>query len=155
MVQLNHHAGQVELWVSQKLEGRSKDEVIEAFQKAFQRIWDKAELTLGHVTMHAIADRIVHVGREEYPWLSSLQKNQDGIDVTGLTQNASLLLDNDLRQGLTFILAEFLRVLGSLTAEIISSKLHASLMDETEGRDPKNGSKKKDGYSPVAKGGKK
>lgn len=157
MMQLNSHFRQVELWVEQKLNGLSHGEVIEAFNKAFQRVWGKAELTLGRVTMQAIADRIVHVGHEEYPWLSPIHKSNDGIDLSELTQNINHISDKELRLGLSYVLAEFLRVLGSLTAEIISSKLHAALMEDpgAESSNAENTSKNKDSNSPVAKGGKK
>jgi hypothetical protein len=156
MMQLNSHFRQVEFWVEHKLKDQSRMEVIDAFHKAFQRVWSKAELTLGRVTMLAITDRIVHAGHEKYSWLSPINKNNDGIDLTELAQNTAHISDAELRLGLSSLLGEFLHVLGSLTAEIISFKLHAALMEDPGGEslNAENTSEKKDSNSPVAKVGK-
>lgn len=129
MIQSKSHSRQVERWVEQELKDRSHEDVIDAFNKALQRVWNRAELTLGRVTMQAIADRIVHVCPGDYPWLAPVVHRDDGIDVSGLLHNTDHISDDELRKGLGFLLAEFLRVLGHLTAEIISPKLHAALFD--------------------------
>jgi hypothetical protein len=156
MKQTNHHVRQVDIWVEEKLKGQNRKEMIDSFNEAFQRVWTKAELTLGSVTMLAVADRIKHISREAYPWLAPIQKKNDGIDVTGLAQGESPMSEDELRQGLSFMLGEFLRLLGNLTAEIISPKLHASLREDRRDNssDSEDSSKNKDSHSPVSKGGK-
>ncbi|HET9239372.1 MAG TPA: hypothetical protein VFO10_19075 [Oligoflexus sp.] len=145
MMQPKSHSRQVELWVEQRLKDRPHEAVIDAFNKAFQRVWEKAELILGRVTMQAVADRIVHVGRQDYPWLAPVRSKQDGIDVTALVHKTDHIQDDELRKGLGFLLAEFLRVLGHLTADIISSKLQTALMEDPH-------SLSQDPHSPSVKG---
>ena len=126
---VNHHYQRVDQWVENALRKLERDDFLFAFDHAFDCIWQVATLTLGEVTMQAVSERAVYVAMGRFPWLSPLEEDGGGIYLSQVLRSIEDISDKELQQGLRFMLGELLTVLGNLSAEIITSKLHACLSD--------------------------
>ena len=122
------HAAVVEAW----LDGAGPLEpaqLVALFERALSALWQRAEITLGQVTLTAIVDRVLYTATETHPFLSALKIDQGGVCFDGFrgvgAQHA------DLAQAVHLVLVEFLRVLGHLTDEILTPALHAELSKVT------------------------
>jgi hypothetical protein len=100
---------------------------VQAFDQGFAALWRRAHLTLGDVTLTAIVGRVLYVAAEEHPFLSALTVDPGGLRCQELHERAVDLPPDRLAEALRFVLVEFLTVLGSLTAEILTPALHAEL----------------------------
>ncbi|GAC1344529.1 MAG: hypothetical protein NVS2B9_04670 [Myxococcales bacterium] len=98
------------------------------FEAGLRAVWDPTQTTLGEVTLNAIADRVLHNAAERFPSFSALQvEPSGGIQFRALREGIGSIQAAELRAGVRFVLVEFLTVLGSLTAEILTAELHAAL----------------------------
>jgi hypothetical protein len=126
----NPHTAFVEAWLQQVTRSASppsSDQLLGLLEQALGALWREAEGTLGEVTLTAIASRVLHVGKERYPPLVALSLDAGGFSVRELRERADSLQNGELLEATRFLLVEFLRVLGSLTAEILTPWLHAEL----------------------------
>lgn len=103
------------------------DRLIRLFQAAFHAVWQRAQVTLGTVTLTAIVDRVLYNAIERHPLLAPLELGSDGIDCGELARRRDGLAPQPLADGLRDVLVELLAVIGSLTAEILTPALHAAL----------------------------
>ena len=106
------HEAAVDAWMQGAAQGRSVGEALDAFELAFGRLWARAHVTLGDVTL-----------------------GDAGLSCSALRERSSELPLDELSAGLRFVLLELLTVLGSLTAEILSPALHAELRLTTRARE--------------------
>lgn len=128
MVSENDHSACVDAWFTRAAKGLPSEQLIDAFDQAFGALWRRAQQTLGDVTLTAIADRVLFNAAEQFPHLSTLELSVNGLRCDGLRVNAGGLHHHDrLAEGLRYVLVEFLRVLGDLTADILTPTLHAEL----------------------------
>lgn len=114
-------------WLERTLKGVSAENAVAAFEQAFARVWARARVTLGDVTLGAIGDRVIYTAAERFPMLECLSLVANGLDCTGLRRQAAPENAEELRQAMRFVLVEFLSVLGDLTAEVLTPALHAAL----------------------------
>jgi len=128
MFRNNHHAASIDAWAQRAVTGQTPAQQLQAFEEALGAVWQRAHLTLGDVTLTAIMDRVLITAAEHFPGLSSLQVDATtGLDFQGFRERTDGA-DHDQRiAGMRFVLVEFLTVLGNLTAEILTSSLHAEL----------------------------
>lgn len=103
------------------------DRLFDAFERAFGAMWRRARVTLGDVTLTAILDRVVYTAAERFPSLASLEVDATGLRSDKFRQSTGSLQRAQLGEGIRFILVEFLRVLGNLTAEVLTPALHSEL----------------------------
>ena len=75
----------------------------------------------------AIVERVLHDGTERFPHLAALKIETSGVNFGELRQPARALDAALLDESLSFLLVELLRVLGTLTGEILTPGLHAEL----------------------------
>lgn len=127
------HAVVVDAWLSRVANGLSHEQLVVAFERAFSALWARAHETLGEVTLAAIADRVLHNAGERYPILVGVELASAGLDCRELRTRAEVLSRDQLVSGIRFVLVEFLRVLGKLTAEILTLPLHAELSGGVDG----------------------
>jgi hypothetical protein len=133
------HIGCVNAWMDRGAGGLPPERLVQAFEEAFGALWRRAHQTLGDVTLTAILDRVLCNGAERFPILSELRIEATGLDCRELRKNAHGAPPNELADAIRFVLVEFLRVLGSLTANILTPALHAELsMVAPQGRRPKD-----------------
>jgi hypothetical protein len=122
------HAAVVDAWLKRSAKDASAVVLLRLFEAAFAKLWTETKSTLGEVTLTAIAGRVVYNAAERFSLFSSLKVDPaSGIQVDELREQLASLRDSDLRDGLRFVLVEFLTVLGNLTAEILTPELHAKL----------------------------
>lgn len=127
MVDEYDHGARVDAWLEQVRGTQPPVGLGPAFELAFTRVWERARQTLGDVTLHAIVDRVLYVAAERHPVCAGLALAADGLRVDAFRERARGVSERELAAGVRFVLVEFLTVLGSLTAEILSPALHAEL----------------------------
>ncbi len=103
------------------------DDLLQLFERAFDAVWHEAQEPLGEVTLTAIATRVLFISKERFPGLSGISIKADGISLDALREHASTLRAHELLEALRFLLLELLRVLGVLTANVLTPWLHAEL----------------------------
>lgn len=122
------HSSCVDAWLERASRDLSPGLLVELFALALSTLRDRTALTLGHVTLTVIADRVVYDAKETYPMLSVLEVRSDGgIDCDGLRGQAATLDRAALLESIRFVIYELLTVIGTLTAEILTPELHAEL----------------------------
>lgn len=123
----NEHSACVNSWMAWCAQGLPAARLLRAFDAAFAVVWRRAHQTLGDVTLTAIADRVLYVAAEKYPVFASLEVDAKGLRCEELHQRADSLRNEQLAEGVQFILVEFLTVLGNLTDDILTPALHGEL----------------------------
>jgi hypothetical protein len=143
MVDAHEHGACVASWMEQATNGLPPGRLIQAFERGFAALWGRANRTLADVTLMAILDRVLYVAAEQYPFLSALKVEADGLRCQDLQARADSLVLDQLAQGIRFVLVEFLTVLGNLTAEILTPALHSELLKvaPSKGGPHENGSR--------------
>jgi hypothetical protein len=96
--------------------------------RALGAIWQRTRLPLGEITLDAIADRVLQIAQEKYAFLAGSRRDSTGISLKELgTQNNPPVQTAELREGLCFLLIEFLNVIGTVTGEILTPGLRAEI----------------------------
>jgi hypothetical protein len=122
------HAAIVDAWLERSAKDLSPELRLRLFDAALRALWNRIKTTLGEVTLTAIAERVLSDTSEAYPIFSSLKvEAAHGFDCRELSERIGSVPDAELNKAIGFVIAEFLTVLGRLTAEILSPELHAEL----------------------------
>ena len=121
------HTNHVNTWMAQAANGLSSEQMLQLFERAVGALWNRAYLTLGEITLTAIMDRVLYSAAEKFPPFESLKVEPTGIDYRKLHERREVLNERELAEGIRFVIAEFIVVIGSLTAEILTPALHAQL----------------------------
>jgi hypothetical protein len=121
------HNAFVTRWMEGATLDLPEDGLLPLFERAFGAIWTRALVGLGEITLTAIADRVLYTAAERFPPLSSIKVAAGGLQCQLLAARAAELTPDRLVEALRFTLVEFLTVLGSLTAEVLTPALHAEL----------------------------
>jgi hypothetical protein len=127
----------VEGWLRGTANSPSPAQLITLFERAFDALWQRAQRTLGEVTLMAIGDRVLYVASEQYPFLAVLKVDETGVLFDDFRRQEDTRPSRRLAEAVCFVLAEFLTVLGNLTDEILTPALHAELC-KVELEDPKH-----------------
>ena len=123
------HAACVSAWLDRTIpEPRSVPAatLLSLFELALTRLWQRAQVTLGEVTMSAIGDRVLYTAAEQYAVLGSLTVDHGPPSFDELrrqTVHDPAVLHGAIR----YVLVEFLTVVGNLTDEILTPGLHSEL----------------------------
>ncbi len=122
------HAAFVDAWLAKRAQKLGADDLLALFDVANRALWARARSTLGEVTLMAIAERVLFIAAEKHPFLSVLTADAtEGYRCAHLASQADTMKSEDLVRGLRFVLVEHLSVIGNLTAEILTTELHAEL----------------------------
>jgi hypothetical protein len=123
------HAAVVDGWLRRAARGLPAAALVRLFAAALDALWVRTRVTLGEVTLTAIAERVVHNAAEKFPVFAGLRVDPiAGIDCRQISGQLSKEQGSELLKGIRFVLLEFLTVLGHLTAEILTHELHAELV---------------------------
>ncbi len=95
-------------------------------EKAFRVIQARASLTLSSVTLMVVLDRILQQSKEKLPILNTVTIEGQILNFETLDKDRHPI---EVSEALTFLLAELLRVLGRLTADILTKTLHKELVE--------------------------
>jgi hypothetical protein len=106
----------------------SQHELVDLYERALDALWRRSHQCLGEVSLMAIVDRVLHEGTERFPHLVALKIETSGVQCGALRQVAPGLEPALLEESLACVVSELLRVLGSLTGEILTPGLHAELL---------------------------
>jgi hypothetical protein len=129
------HAAFVDAWLERSTEGLSPELRLQIFEASLGALWTCASTTLGDVTLTAIVDRVLYNAAEKFPFLSSLKVELNGgVHGQDLRKRITTLNVSELTDGIRFVLAELLTVIGNLTAEILTDELHAALSNVALGK---------------------
>jgi hypothetical protein len=122
------HAAHVDAWLKRSAKDLSPEVLLQLFETALAALWARTSTTLGEVTLTAIADRVLYNASEKFPLFSSLEvEPTGGIQFRALRARISSVRLSELKEGVRFVLVEFLTVLGNLTAEILTPELYSEL----------------------------
>jgi hypothetical protein len=132
------HGACVDAWMDRVTRDSPPERLIREFEHGFAALWRRAQQTLGDVTLTAILERVLYTSAERFPVLASLKIEATGIQSHGLHERAESMHHDELAQGIRFVLVEFLTVIGTLTAEILTPALHAELSKAREERSPED-----------------
>jgi hypothetical protein len=119
------HVACVEAWLNREGKTLAPAQLVTLFERALSALWQRAEVTLGQVTLTAIVDRVLYTASETYPFLSALRVEETGIGFGEFREQGALV--TNLPEVVRFVLVEFLTVLGHLTDDILTPALHAEL----------------------------
>lgn len=126
------HAACVEEWRRHLGDDLDAAALIGRFERAYRVLWQRAQLTLGDVTLIAIGDRVLHDAVEKYPILRGIRLDESGISCDELERGVATLEMADLERAVRAVLVELLSVLGRLTAGVLTPPLHAALSDDRD-----------------------
>jgi hypothetical protein len=119
------HQTCVDGWLEEQAKDLALPQLLTLLDRALATVWQRAQRTLGDVTVRAIMDRVLHTAADSHPVLSSLKLEAGGVrsgDLAGRVRSREELTD-----AMRFLLVEFLTVLGNLTADILTPALHSEL----------------------------
>lgn len=123
------HETCVDQWLDRtRAKSLPREAMVDLFEAAVAAIWARTSVTLGAVTLAAITDRVLHTATEKYPPFAAVVVARDGrINAQGFRTDSEALHYLRLMEGIRFVLVEFLTVLGTLSAELLTPVLHAEL----------------------------
>lgn len=122
-----HHAF-VERWLDKAVNGGGPERRVALLRTALDAAWGRADVTLGDVTLTAIARRVLHGAAERHLWLAAADVAPEGWQLASLQPaREGAPTAADLAASLQATLVEFLTVLGNLTADILTPALHAAI----------------------------
>jgi hypothetical protein len=105
----------------------SPDQLLQLFEHAMGALWNRAHPTLGDVTLSAIMDRVLYNASERFSPFERLKVEPTGIDFRGFHEEGNVFDDDELIEGIQFVIVEFLVVIGNLTGEILTPALRSEL----------------------------
>jgi hypothetical protein len=123
----SQHAACVDAWLGGAAD-LSPAEIADHFERGLAALWHRAVRTLGEVTLAAIVDRVLYTASEKYPLLAAVKVEGRDIRLSASAEERAAFPRAELLEAARFVLVEFLAVLGSLTAEILTPGLHAELL---------------------------
>lgn len=132
MIDGNEHSKRVDAWLQGAPGELALEQLLRRFERVFSAILGRAQQTLGEVTLIAIVDRVLYVATEKFPLVSALEVEGGAISCRKLLERTRELSRDEVVSAIRFVLAEFLVVLGNLTAEVLTPALHAELEHEVE-----------------------
>lgn len=129
--QKDAHSQVVHEWESKNNIGLTLDQEVQLLEKGIHAVEQRALRTLSSITLMVILDRVLQQSTEKFDSLSEANI------INGLSIEALLQTDRNqdskkiLIEALRYLLIELLRVLGRITADILTNPLHNELMNVT------------------------
>lgn len=143
------HDACVEAWLARS-DGLGTAQRCQFFEQALSVLWHRAHRTLADVTLMAIVERVLYNAAERVPLFGVLRVETNGFLCDGLRERSRTADPALLAEGMRFVLTEYLTVLGSLTADVLTPALHAELANMTLSAG--DGKQQNDGKSARAEG---
>lgn len=123
----NRHREIVDAWAARIARDSPPQQTIDAFEDAFDGLWQRARQTLGDITLIAISDRVLYTASRQFSVLDGVTTGDGGLDLDELREQANEIDGAEVLLAAQFVLIEFLTVLGKLVANILTPALHAEL----------------------------
>jgi len=129
--QNNTHKELVNLWEEKNTKDLRDEQLIQVYGGAFQALESWCLATLSRVTINVVIDRVLHLGSEKFPILSLITIEPSGLSLKGLIQNIKNYKTEEIREAFSYLLVEFLTVIGNITSNVLTASLHKELMEVT------------------------
>ncbi|HEX8700034.1 MAG TPA: hypothetical protein VF815_14415, partial [Myxococcaceae bacterium] len=120
MAQSNSHSDTVKAWCEGWRGTLPPPVLVDVYERALNALWRRAHMSLGEITLVAIVARVLHHGVERFPHLTALKVDSSGVRFGTLILSAEAFDVALLEESLVFLVVELLRVLGTLTGEILT-----------------------------------
>ena len=149
------HSACVEAWLARSAKGLPAESLLRLLDAALGVLWARTRTTLGEVTLTAISERVLYNAAERFPSFAALKVDPErGILCQKLGEGIGSVRAAELQEGARFVLTEFLTVIGSLTAQILTPELHAALLRVVPSKAllAKKGAKQPRGHSTKSEG---
>lgn len=124
------HSKFVEDWESRSLKDLSPVEQIQLFESVIRAVERRACVTLSNITLLVILDRILSLGKTNFPVLAEVSLDNNSLCFKALHNNQKFNSD-EILIAKRFILTELLRVLGRITANILTLPLQKEILSVT------------------------
>jgi len=125
MISLESHENRVEAWLKDAAKGLSSKQITDLVEAAIKALWDRIEFSINAVAIQAILDRALFIASERIPELRHLKVTEDGLDFTAI--RAATLTEETLLAAYKCLVAEFISILGNLTANVFTEALYQEL----------------------------
>ncbi|HXH75944.1 MAG TPA: hypothetical protein VNJ08_13315 [Bacteriovoracaceae bacterium] len=117
----------VEVWEVKSMKGLSLDQQAILFDKAIHAIEKRALQTLSHVTLMVILDRVLHQSSQICPLFAKAKIESNSLSFEEVHKDPQYTSKERL-EAFRYLLVELLRVLGRITADILTAPLHKELL---------------------------
>lgn len=125
------HKELVNLWEEKNTKDLRDEQLIQVYGGAFQAIERCSLATLSRVTINVVIDRVLHLGSGKFPILLLVEIELSGLSLKGLIQNIKNYKTEEIKETFSYLLVEFLTVIGNITSDVLTASLHKSLMGVT------------------------
>lgn len=102
-----------------------KEEVVDIYAALLDKIWQRAVLILGLVTIRAIMQRAIRQTSQQYPLIGQLTVGDQGLNSRELRARVGERERDVIRQGFEELILNLFALLAKLTGETIVNKLFA------------------------------
>jgi hypothetical protein len=118
----------VNAWEKKKANGLSPGEKASLLESALQVTIERAMQTLSGVTLMVVLDRVLHQSIDKFSILSEVKIENNKFNFIELMANEKNHGPEEILEALRYLLIELLRVLGRITADILTAPLHKELL---------------------------
>jgi hypothetical protein len=129
---LDHHSKFVSDWIRDTTKGLVQEELLLAFEKAFNRLLDGTRISISEVTMDAVLDRILDNCAESYPMMNQVFIEKTRFNFDDLRSELSKHHDEEIKSAFHYLITDFLFVIGNLTGELLTPQLHLELLKKDD-----------------------
>ncbi|MCW3020124.1 MAG: hypothetical protein JWN10_2432 [Solirubrobacterales bacterium] len=119
------HAAAVDAWVK-RVGAAESPQLVPLLGRALGAIWTRANDVLGEVTLMAIFQRVILLGRNRFPVLVAIKLEARDAPF-GELNTRTLARSTELVDAVRFVLTELLTVFASLTGGVLNVPLRAAL----------------------------
>ncbi len=102
-------------------------ELVDLFELATAKLWEKSDTIISVVTLNAIADRALFDSAKDHPLLLHLKLDSTGIQWSELRKSAAELNRDEMIRAVAYFITDFIAIASSITDEILSDPLHREL----------------------------
>jgi hypothetical protein len=129
--QEDKHSTLVADWSKKNASGISLDQHVLLLEKAIRAMEQRALVTLSNVILVVILDRVLHQGKEKFPLLYEIKLDPKNLVSFELLRTNKNYKSEELIEAYQYLLVDLLRVLGRITADILTVPLHQELLKVT------------------------
>lgn len=124
------HAKLIDDWEKAVATKIKQEQHIKLIEKAIKVVEARSLHTLSSITYSVIVDRVIHQSSKKYPLLLKTNLKSGSFNFKEVHQDNSHSRQMVL-EALRFLLLELLRILGRITAEILTTPLHQEILKVT------------------------
>ena len=129
--QYRTHSTKVVAWIKVATPGLSSPELIDLFELAITKLWERSCTTIGEVTLTVVLDRALCNSKDEYDLLLPLTVDSTGIHWAEFRKSHLNAKPEEIITAFAYFLTEFIAIASSITGGILSMPLHLELATVT------------------------